>query len=99
MPGNRTLDNLDKAVPFDQYEYVDVDFVQPGVYQKVYHNLKVTDPYSVKYIPVAKSGDGTISDNKKDVSSSLAWGRNYIVLSCNLAPMTAELLLTVRRES
>ena len=87
-----------KAIPFDQYEYVEVEFLNPAEYQKVYHNLKVTDPYSVRYIPVSKSGDGTISDNRNDTSNGIAWGRNYIVLRCNLAPMVAELLLTVRKE-
>lgn len=92
MPGKE-----DKGSPFDQYEYVTVDF-QDSEYLKVYHTLKVQDPYKVRYIPVAKSGDGTISDNSNDPYSTIRWGRDYIVLKCNLAPMTAELLLTVRKE-
>lgn len=88
-----------KAIPFDQYEYVGVTFLNSGEYQKVYHHLKITDPYSVRYIPVWKSGDGTISDNRSDENSTLEWGRNYIVLRSNLAPMKAEILLVVRREA
>lgn len=89
--------SVEKGVPFDQYEYVEFEFLDSD-YQKIYHTLKVTDPYSVCYIPVSKSGDGTISDNKSDKSSSLEWTREYIVLKSNLAPMKALLLLTVRKE-
>ena len=94
MPDN----GVDKKNPFDQYEYVTVKF-EDSNYKKVYHSLKVQNPYMVRYIPVSKSGDGTISDNRNDTeNSSLEWGRNFIILKSNLAPMTAELLLTVRRE-
>lgn len=96
MPDDAALRIIDKSVPFDQYEYVTVDFLDSN-FMKVYHNLKVTDPYSVRYIPVSKSGDGTISDNRGDVSTSLPWGRDYIVIKSNMSPMSAELLLTVRR--
>lgn len=97
MSDNQTLSQLQKGSPFRAYQYVGVEFTEPNQYVRIFHNLNPEDPYSVRYIVVAKDKDCTISDNRTDPNSEDAWTKRFIVLKSNQAPATAELLLMVRK--
>lgn len=81
------------------YQYVDVAFTEPNGYVRVFHNLDPEDPYSIRYIVVAKNVDCTISDNRSDPNSTDPWTKRWIVIKSNQAPATAELLLTVKKDA
>ena len=99
MSDNQTISKLEKGSPFLAYQYVDVEFTEPNQYVRVFHKLYPEDPYSIRYIVVAKDKDCTISDNRTDPLSTDAWTKSWIVLKSNQAPAMAELLLTVKKNA
>jgi hypothetical protein len=85
-------------LPFASFEYVTVDFDEHTTATRVLHNLAPADPYAVRYIPLFKSRECSISDARtEDGAHSEPWTRNYIVLQSNVAPVQVELLLVIPR--
>jgi len=84
----------DAQVPFDQYEFQTVSFLEPDADLRVYHGMKPATPRDVIYIPVQKPKDCTIYD---DVTAQ--WTEDSLVLRSNLAPAVVVLLLAVRKSA
>jgi hypothetical protein len=82
----------DAQVPFDQYEFQEVAFVEPDADLRVYHGLTPRTPRDVIYIPVQKPKDCTIYDD-----ATATWASDSIVLRSNLAPATVLLLLATKK--
>lgn len=97
MSDNQLISRIEKALPFLEFQYVDVEFTEANAYIRVPHSLPVEDPYDVRYIVTRKDKDCTISDNRTDTTHTEAWTKKFIVLKSNQAPAEAELLLTVRK--
>jgi hypothetical protein len=94
---------LDRISPFDGFVYRTASFDTANEYIRVFHDLNVENPYSVRYLVIGKDCDCTISDNRLEPDRSLAsagpeWDRNFIVLKSNIAPSTADLLITIIRD-
>lgn len=85
-------------LPFGSFEMVEVDFAATNTATRVLHSLLPEDPYAIRYIPIYKTRECSISDARtEDGAHTEPWTRNYIVLQSNLAPVTVELLLFVPR--
>lgn len=97
MQDNQLISRIEKALPFLAYEYVDVTFTQPNVYMRITHDLAPEFPEDIRYVVTRKEKECIISDNLADTTSTDAWTKRYIVLKSNTAPVTVELLLTVRK--
>lgn len=87
-----------KAVPTTQFEYVDVTFNGTAHGDtEIRHSLSVKDPEQVRVIPVEWRFPSLPVDTPfvyKDTSSSRRpWGLGYLILRCNLANAQARLLL------
>jgi len=84
-----------KQIPFDQYEFVSVEFPTAGVDVRVYHNLRPATPRDIVYIPLQKSCDCTIYD----VETVSTWTPSSIVLRSNVGPAEVLFLLAVKKPS
>jgi hypothetical protein len=87
---------IDERVPFSTYQYVDVTFPSSANTDLVItHTLSVTDPESVRYIPVDLSSAGVVYRDKS--ATRRAWGNGYIILRASSSSLQARLLLCVER--
>lgn len=89
------VDTLQRQLPFEAFEYVTVDFPEsPGTYVRIPHKLRPQRPGDVVYIPVTKSRDCSISDNRNE-GGDMPWTQTSIVLASNVGPCTVTLLLAI----
>lgn len=86
------------GLPFEAFEFIVAEFVEPDTDFRIFHTLKVEDPYRVFYIPVMKSHDCTLYDKRAEFGAA-EWDRRSIVIRSNLAPVRVVLLLVVARDS
>jgi hypothetical protein len=91
---------LRRGTAFGQYQFVDVTFSSTSHGDTVIrHDLILSDPEAVRVIPVEWGFASTPVDPpyvyRNTASTRRAWGRNHIILKCNLASAQARLLLVV----
>lgn len=91
---------MSKAVPSTQFEYVDVTFNGTSHGDtEIRHALSVKNPEEVRAIPVEWRCPSLPLESPfiyKDTSASRRpWGVGYIILRCNVASAQARLLLIV----
>jgi hypothetical protein len=87
-----------KAVPSTQFQYVDVTFNSTAHGDtEIRHSLSLRDPEQVRAIPVEWRFPSLPVEAPciyKDTSASRRpWGQGYLILRCNLAGAQARLLL------
>lgn len=91
--------NLSKGCPFTAFEYVDVTFNSvANTDTDIVHTLNTLDvDWTVVGLTsiVAPATAPIIYRNV--AGSARAWGKNYLILRCNVASVTCTLLLTARR--
>lgn len=99
--GIQLLDQeISKSSPFNRFAYVDVTFNSvANTDTDIVHALNSTD---VQWQMVGWSfivAPATSPVVYRDTSGTArAWGKNYLILRCNVAGATAKLLLTTARD-
>jgi hypothetical protein len=88
----RTDTDADRALPFEAYEFVTVNFLEPNQDLLIPHDLRPEDPDRIGYMVVGNDGEGVVSDSRR-IPNGRSWTREAVVLRCNRAPCTVELLL------
>lgn len=87
--------SLQRQLPFEAFEYVRVQFPDnPNTYMRIPHSLRPQRPGDVIYIPVTKSRECVINDNRLE-GGDMPWTLNSIVLASNVGPVQVTLLLAI----
>jgi hypothetical protein len=87
---------FDRGLPFERYEYIEIEFLEPDQSLRVPHRLAPERPDDVIYFVVGNDGDGVIYDARR-FDPDTEWTVGSIVLRASRAPCTVVLLLAVRR--
>jgi hypothetical protein len=87
---------IDRGLPFDRYEYIEVEFLEPDQNLRIAHTLAPEVPDDVVYLVVGNDGDGVIYDARR-FDPTVDWTTGSIVLRASRAPATVVLLLAIRR--
>jgi hypothetical protein len=83
-----------RGLPFLDYEYHIVEFIEPDQNLRIFHALYPESADQVGYLVLNNDGGGVVYDPRRDDPTS-KWNRDSIVLRTNRAPATVLLLLVV----
>lgn len=90
---DRIPEQIDKRSPTASWQIVQVTFTEPSVDLVIPHRLETPDPEQITYEVLRVTGPCNVwHDGSPD---RIPWGKGYVRLRCNQAPIQADILLTI----
>jgi len=90
---NVQQEQLDKRSPTASWQVVQVTFTEASADLVIPHRLETPDPEQITYQVLRQTGPAVVyHDGSPD---RIPWGKGYVRLQCNQAPIQADILLTI----